>query len=123
MTVTQAVTSRRSIREFLDKPVDLATLTRVMDKARWAASGCNYQPWQATILTGQPLKELQAKIASSPPQAAEYDWNAPLAEEGYKARLHGISKGMFDALGIDGASDGQDRDFVGHWDQRRRESL
>ena len=100
MNVTEAVTTRRSIRAFLDKPVDLATLTRVMDKARWAASGCNYQPWQATILTGEPLKELQAKIASSPPQAAEYDWNAPLAEEDYKARLHGISKGMFEAMGI-----------------------
>ena len=71
-----------------------------MDTARWAASGCNYQPWEATILTGEPLKDLQAKIASTPPQELEYDWNAPLAEDGYKARLHGISKGMFEALGI-----------------------
>ncbi|MEM6908288.1 MAG: nitroreductase [Pseudomonadota bacterium] len=100
MDVTQAVTSRRSIRAFLDKPVDLETIRRVMDKARWAASGCNYQPWEATILTGQPLADLQAKITSTPPQELEYDWNAPLAEDGYKSRLHGISKGMFGALGI-----------------------
>jgi len=100
MNVTEAVTTRRSIRQFLDKPVELATLERVMDKARWAASGCNYQPWEAHVLTGQPLKDLQAKIAATPPQQLEYDWNAPLAEEQYKARLHGISKGMFTALGI-----------------------
>ena len=107
MNVTEAVTTRRSVREFLDKPVDLDTIRRVMDTARWAASGCNYQPWQATILTGQPLKDLQAKITSTPPQKLEYDWDAPKQEDAYKERLHGISRGMFDALGIardDGAA-------------------
>ncbi|MEO0463742.1 MAG: nitroreductase [Pseudomonadota bacterium] len=100
MKVSQAVTTRRSIRHFTDQPVELETLRRVMDTARWAASGCNYQPWEASILTGQPLKDLQAKITTTPPQELEYDWNAPLAEDAYKGRLHGISKGMFEALGI-----------------------
>jgi nitroreductase len=100
MNVTQAVTSRRSIRQFTDQPVDLATIRRVMDKARWAASGCNYQPWEASVVTGEPLRALQATITTTPPQELEYDWNAPLAEDGYKARLHGISRGMFEALGI-----------------------
>lgn len=100
MTVTEAVTTRRSIRTYLDKPVDLATLTRVMDTARWAASGCNYQPWEASIITGQPLKDLQAKITTTPPQAAEYDWTAPGAEDDYKQRLNNVSAGMFGAMGI-----------------------
>lgn len=100
MNVTEAVTTRRSIRAFLDTPVDLATITRVMDTARWAASGCNYQPWEASIVTGQPLKDLQAKIIANGPQAAEYDWAAPGQEEAYKARLDGVSAGMFGAMGI-----------------------
>ena len=100
MNVTEAVTTRRSIRAFLDKPVDLATLTRIMDTARWAASGCNYQPWEASIVTGQPLKDLQAKIIADGPQKAEYDWSAPAQEEAYQSRLHGISAGMFGAMGI-----------------------
>jgi nitroreductase len=100
MTVTEAVTTRRSIRAFLDTPVSLETLTRVMDTARWAASGCNYQPWEAAILTGQPLKDLQARLTTSPPQAAEYDWTAPGQEAAYTARLHGVSAGMFEAMGI-----------------------
>jgi nitroreductase len=107
MTVTEAVTTRRSIRAFLDKPVDLETLTRVMDTARWAASGCNYQPWEASIVTGQPLKDLQAKLTTTPPQAAEYDWTAPGQEPAYTARLHAVSAGMFGAMGIardDGAA-------------------
>ena len=100
MNVTEAVTTRRSIRNFLDKPVDLATLTRVMDTARWTASGCNYQPWEASIVTGQPLKDLQAKIIANGPGAAEYDWAAPGTEEAYKKRLDGVSAGMFGAMGI-----------------------
>jgi nitroreductase len=100
MNVTEAVTTRRSIRAFLDTPVPLDVITRVMDTARWAASGCNYQPWEASIVTGQPLKDLQAKLTTSPPQAAEYDWTAPGKEEAYTARLHGVSAGMFGAMGI-----------------------
>lgn len=100
MNVTEAVTSRRSVREFLDKPVDLDTIRRVMDKARWAASGCNYQPWEATILTGQPMNDLRAKIASTAPQKPEYDWDAPKSEDAYKQRLYSNSKSMFEAMGI-----------------------
>lgn len=100
MNVTEAVTTRRSIRNYLDKPVDLETIRRVMDKARWAASGCNYQPWEASILTGQPLKDLQAKIIADGPQAAEYDWAAPGTEDAYKERLNRVSAGMFGAMGI-----------------------
>lgn len=107
MNVTEAVTTRRSIRNYLDKPVDLETIRRVMDTARWAASGCNYQPWEASILTGQALKDLQAKIIADGPQAAEYDWAAPGAEDLYKERLNRVSAGMFGAMGIardDGAA-------------------
>jgi nitroreductase len=71
-----------------------------MDKARWAASGCNYQPWEASIVTGQPLKDLQAKMIAEGPKAAEYDWAAPGTEEAYKKRLDAVSAGMFGAMGI-----------------------
>ncbi|MHA7819427.1 MAG: nitroreductase [Erythrobacter sp.] len=108
MNVTEAVTTRRSVRQFLDKAVELETLRSVMDKARWAASGCNYQPWEATILTGEPLAKLQEKLTTTPPQQAEYDWTAPGQEESYTKRLHGVSKGMFGALGI-ARDDGQAR--------------
>ncbi len=101
MNVSEAVATRRSVRAFIDKPVDLETLRSVMDKARWAASGCNYQPWEASIVTGQPLKDLQARIASTPPQQAEYDWTAPGQEDAYTQRLHGVSRGMYAAQGVD----------------------
>ncbi|BDI61580.1 nitroreductase [Qipengyuania nanhaisediminis] len=108
MNVTEAVTTRRSIRAFLDKPVDLAALERVLDTARWAASGCNYQPWEAAVLTGKPLADLREKLTTTAPQKAEYDWTAPGQEEAYKKRLHGVSRGMFGAMGI-ARDDGEGR--------------
>jgi len=93
--------TRRSVRSFLDKPVDLETLTRVMDQARFAPSGCNFQPWEASIVTGEPLKELQAKMKASPPQdPQEYDWSAPNGSPAHLARLHDVSERMYGAMGV-----------------------
>ncbi|KPF85968.1 nitroreductase [Novosphingobium sp. AAP93] len=101
MTVADAVLTRRSIRAFQDKPVPLDVLRRVMDTARWAPSGCNFQPWEATIVTGAPLKELQAKMAVTPPQdPREYSWDDPEVIPECKARLHGVGKAMYAAMGI-----------------------
>lgn len=101
MSVTEAVTTRRSIRAFLDKPVDLETLTRVMEKARFTPSGCNFQPWEATILTGEPLKALQERMLVAPPQdPKEYDWSAPECSPAHKARLHNVGAAMYKAMGI-----------------------
>ena len=101
MTVAEAVLTRRSIRAFQDKPVPLDVLRRVMDTAPWAPSGCNFQPWEATIVTGEPLKELQAKMAVTPPQnPREYSWDDPEVIPECKARLHGVGKAMYAAMGI-----------------------
>lgn len=101
MTVADAVLTRRSIRAFQGKPVPLDVLRRVMDTARWAPSGCNFQPWEATIVTGEPLKELQAKMAVTPPQdPREYSWDDPEVIPECKARLHGVGKAMYAAMGI-----------------------
>ncbi|MEO9462578.1 MAG: nitroreductase [Marinomonas sp.] len=100
MNVTEAITSRRSVRAFSDKPVELDTIRRVMDTARWAASGCNYQPWEATIVTGEPLTELRGILAEAQMGQAEYDWTAPGQEDVYKERLNAVSREMFGSLNI-----------------------
>lgn len=101
MDVAEAVLSRRSVRAFQDKPVPLDVLRRVMDNARWSPSGCNFQPWEATIVAGEPLKQLQAKMAVTPPQdPREYSWDDPEVIPECKARLHGVGKAMYSAMGI-----------------------
>ena len=101
MDVAEAVLSRRSVRAFKDTPVPLDVLRRVLDAARWSPSGCNFQPWEATVVTGEPLKALQAKMAVTPPQnSREYSWDDPEVIPECKARLHGVGKAMYSAMGI-----------------------
>jgi nitroreductase len=70
MQVSEAVATRRSVREYLDKPVDRAVLERVLEKAQNAPSGGNTQPWNAHILTGEPLAKLLEATAAVLPQGA-----------------------------------------------------
>jgi nitroreductase len=101
MNVAEAVASRRSIRGYLDKPVDFETVRRVLEQARMAPSGCNYQPWEATVLTGEPLRALQETLlASEPDNPMEYDFSAPGQVEKYKQRYQALGARMYGALAI-----------------------
>lgn len=101
MTVSEAVASRRSIRAFTDQQVPLETLRRVLDKARMAPSGCNFQPWEATVLTGEPLKALQQRLLATPPDnPQEYDFSAPGTLPHYRQRLIDVGAAMYSAKGI-----------------------
>ena len=71
MNVTEAVASRRSVRQFLDKPVDQAILERVLAKAQRAPSGGNTQPWNAVVLTGAPLADLTRLLGTTAEAAVE----------------------------------------------------
>lgn len=112
-TVTEAVKSRRSIRAFSDKPVPLSVLQEVMETARWTPSGCNFQPWEGTILTGEPLKQLQAKMAVSPPQdPKEYSWSDPEVLPECLARLHQVGADMYAAMNIERGDKAARGDFM-----------
>jgi nitroreductase len=119
MSVTEAVLSRRSVRNFTDRPVPRGVLERVLEKARYSPSSCNFQPWEAAILTGQPLLDLQAKMAAQPPQEpAEYAIQPPGIDASYLARLSESGERQYESLGI--ARDDKDarrafimRNFVG----------
>lgn len=105
MTVSEAVASRRSIRAFLDKPVDPAILRSVLERAQRAPSGGNVQPWNAVVLAGEPLLRLQAMIAEALPHgraghSTEYDIYPPGLDGAYEERRVGVGEAMYAALGI-----------------------
>ena len=101
MSVSEAVLSRRSIRDFADRPVSFDILQRVFDKARWSPSGCNFQPWEGTLLTGEPLAALRARIADAPPQdPAEYVLTPPDLPQEYKDRLTALGAGMYGSMDV-----------------------
>ena len=110
MHIAEAVATRRSIRAYLDKPVPAETLRRVLDQARMTPSGCNFQPWEATVLAGAPLKALQEKLlASAPDNPMEYDFSAPGQVEKYQSRLRAVGASMYAAMGI-ARDDAEQRD-------------
>ncbi len=105
MDVSEAIVSRRSVRAFLDRPVDPAVLRRVLERAQRAPSGGNVQPWHAVVLTGAPLARLQAAIAEALPQgraerSAEYDIYPPALDGAYEERRVEVGEVMYRALGI-----------------------
>jgi nitroreductase len=53
--VIQAIMNRRSIRKYLDKPVEHEKLEIIADCAINAPSGSNRQPWQVRIIENQEL--------------------------------------------------------------------
>lgn len=101
MNVAEAVQSRRSVRSFANEGVALETIQRVLETARWTPSGCNFQPWEATILTGGPLKALQDVLLQSKfDDPLEYDFSAPGQLEKYQDRLRRVGAAMYGAMGI-----------------------
>jgi nitroreductase len=57
MEVRDAITRRRSIRKYEDKPVPKEVARELFDAARLAPSGCNAQPWRFCAVEDRELVE------------------------------------------------------------------
>ncbi len=61
MDIIKIIKTRRSIREYQDKPVPKDILEKIVDAGRFAATARNVQPWEFVIITEQStLKKLAA---------------------------------------------------------------
>ncbi|WP_164115395.1 nitroreductase [Sphingorhabdus sp. Alg239-R122] len=106
MNVSEAVRTRRSVRAFTGKPVDLDVLKSVLDTAQLSPSGGNVQPWNASILTGDPLAQLISAVAGKLPQgpagqSPEYDIYPKDLPEPYRSRRYGVGEALYESIGID----------------------
>jgi nitroreductase len=59
MNVYEAIEKRRSVRKFLQKPIPYSVLRKLINAARLAPSGGNFQAWEFIVVDD---KELCAKI-------------------------------------------------------------
>ncbi len=105
--VEDAITSRRSVRAYLDKPVPRALLERVLDLAARAPSGTNTQPWKVTVLTGATKEALSHKILAAFNDAQErarhseaYDYYPSQWVSPYIDRRRKIGWDMYGLLGL-----------------------
>ncbi len=105
--VDAAITSRRSIRAFIDRPVAREDVERILDVAARAPSGTNTQPWKVYVLTGQARERLCDAIGrvNADPQGAkehteEYayyprEWISP-----YVDRRRKVGWDLYSLLGL-----------------------
>jgi nitroreductase len=59
MTAWDAITSRRNVREFADRPIAAGDLDQILEAGRRSPSSQNWQPWDFIVVTSRPeLAEL-----------------------------------------------------------------
>jgi len=93
MTAFEAIEKRRSVRHFLDKPVEREKIVKALDAARLAPSGHNEQPWRFVVIDSPQKKQELLDIFKN---GIESGKNAAkvLPNEGYN------SSGMNYTLGV-----------------------
>ena len=61
MELQETIRSRRSIRQFLPKPVSEKLIEDLITNALWAPSWANSQPWEIVVVTGEKLEQFKKK--------------------------------------------------------------
>lgn len=105
MKVSEAITTRRSVRGFLDKPVAAELIRRVIQTAARAPSGGNLQPWHIQVVAGEPLarlKQVMRKRVEEAPQGetTEYDIYPKDLIAPYRDRRFKIGEDLYGCMGI-----------------------
>jgi nitroreductase len=104
MDVTEAIAARRSVRGFLDTPVDPILLQDLAVKASRAATGGNLQPWHIAIVQRDAMTRLKAimaeKIATGATETPAYDIYPRELAAPYRDRRYAVGEAMYAQLGI-----------------------
>ena len=103
MDVKEAVLARRSIRAFSPEPVPQEILKDIMEKALWAPSWGNTQPWKFTIVGGKTLDKIREEyvrlLQKGTPLNPDFPFQTTFNEI-QTGRYKGLGKSLFQALGI-----------------------
>lgn len=102
--VSQAIAERRSVRGFLDTPVDPEAVCAMLEKAARAPSGGNLQPWHVDVVTGASMDRLKAlmreRLAAGVSEPHAYDIYPPNLTAPYRDRRFAIGEAMYAHIGI-----------------------
>jgi nitroreductase len=104
-SVTEALHRRRSVRAFTDAPVDPDVLKAVFAAAQRAPSGGNLQPWQVTLITGEPWDRVKTAVAARIAMGRdgyqpEYDIYPRGLTDPWESRRFGVGEALYASLGI-----------------------
>ena len=104
-TVSEAVLARFSVRAFLDRPIERATIEEILQTASRSPSGGNLQPWHVDVLAGEALAELKGRVrdslAANPAgEGTEYPVYPPGLVEPWRGRRHKVGEQLYASIGI-----------------------
>ncbi len=105
MTVTEALQRRISIRAFLPEPVPKQRVHDILDRARWAPSGGNLQPWRVIAVAAaerDAVIELarRAQTSGQPGEEGEDPVYPANLWEPYRSRRFKVGEDLYALLQI-----------------------
>ncbi len=104
MQLTEAIRSRKTVRQFTDQSVSADIVIDILETAKWAPSGGNLQPWNVHVLTGEPLKafteDIQQKLSANGEEDPEYQVYPPDLKDPYKTRRRVVGQALYELIGV-----------------------
>ena len=101
MNVSEAMVARKTIRNFLDTPVQNEVIEELLRKASRAPSGGNLQPWRIYVVNGESMirfrDHIQTRDARETPEYVVYP---PNLKEPYRSSRFKCGEDMYALLGI-----------------------
>ncbi|TGM46928.1 nitroreductase [Leptospira biflexa] len=102
-SVTEAMDTRHSIREYESKPIPEDVLRRVFEKALRSPSWKNSQPWKVHIVSGEKKNSLALALTSAAkesPPTPETGWPESYPSDA-KKRMFDLGMKIYGVAGID----------------------
>jgi len=100
-SVTDAVLSRKSIRSFLNNPVEDLLIKELLEKASFAPSGGNLQPWKIFIINNNTMnnfKKFQKEWSES--EIPQYPIYPEKLKEPYRTSRFEMGEQMYSSISI-----------------------
>jgi len=103
-SVTDALNTRITVRQFLDTPVPEDLLTTLLTTALRAPSGGNLQPWKIHVMTGDTLanfknEAVEITLAGKTEEPTYAAYPSPLWEP-HRSWRYKLGEDMYELLGI-----------------------
>ncbi len=104
--VDAAITGRRSIRKFLDQPVERTLVEQILEVAARAPSGTNMQPWQVHVVAGKTMGDLSQALLDAHynhqnDHSSEYSYYPDTFTEPFKSRRKKVGLDLYGLLDIE----------------------
>jgi len=104
--VDAAITGRRSIRKFLNKPVKRAIVEQILSVSARAPSGTNMQPWHVHIVADKAMTDLSSDLLDAhsnnqQEHKSEYSYYPDTFTEPYRSRRKKVGVDLYGLLDIE----------------------